>query len=225
MAFSISKVDAHHSGSKLEPELLAWAETRLDALRQEPGGGFYTLVHEQDATRIALLERHGYTRGDPWLYMRRSLAEPLPEAQLPPGFSVRSVTDESEAEARAAVLAAPFEAPPRPERYRRFMQSPGYNPDLDLVAVAPDGRFGAFALCWLDRINAVGQFEPVGTHPDFQRMGLARAVLLEGLWRMRLQGARSAIVIVGQAEQAARALYASVGLKPCWKLYLYGKER
>jgi len=131
------------------------------------------------------------------------------------------VQDASEAGARAAVLAAAFGAPAQPERYQQLMQAPGYTIELDLVAVAPDGRFGAFAMGWIDPVNKVGQFEPVGTAPDSRRMGLGRAVLLEGMRRMKVRGAESVMVIVEEAEQAARELYGSVGLKPCWQLSLY----
>ena len=78
--------------------------------------------------------------------------------------------------------SAPFER--YLERFRKFMRSPVYDPDLDIVAVAPDGQIGAFCIVWMDPVNRVGLFEPVGTHPDFQRRGLGRAVMLEGLRRL-----------------------------------------
>src|ERR671936_569373 len=50
--------------------------------------------------------------------------------------------------------------------------------ELDQVAVAPDGSFAAFCLCWLYEENRAGNLEPVGTHSDHRRRGLARAVSL-----------------------------------------------
>jgi ribosomal protein S18 acetylase RimI-like enzyme len=61
--------------------------------------------------------------------------------------------------------------------------------DLDIVAIALDQRFAAFATCWVDQGNRVGQFEPVGTAPEFRRQGLGQAVLSEGLRRMQQHGA------------------------------------
>ena len=52
------------------------------------------------------------------------------------------------------------------------MRSPVYDRDLDIVAVSADDRIGAFCIVWMDAVNRVGLFEPVGTHPDFQRKGL-----------------------------------------------------
>ncbi len=218
------EVQAQHRGRALEEAMLTWADTRLRA-QQEVDGALYTLVHEHDTSRIELLAQHVYTKGDPWLYLQRSLTEPVPTPRLPPAFHVRHVHDVSEAGARAVVLAAAFGAPAQTERYQQLMQAPGYNIQLDLVAVAPDGRFGAFALCWIDPVNKVGQFEPVGTAPEFRRMGLGRAVLLEGMRQLQVRGAESVMVIVEEAELAARALYESVGLEPCWQLSLYSKGR
>ncbi len=224
-AFGFFDLEVHtqHRGSLLERAMLTWAETQLRAQQPAVDGGLYTLVHAQDMSRSELLEQHGYTKGEPWLYLQRSLDQPIPIPQLPPAFGVRHVQDGSEASARATVLAAAFGAAVQAERYVQFMQAPGYNSELDIVAVAPDRRFAAFAMCWVDPVNKVGQFEPVGTAPEFRRMGLGRAVLLEGMRQMQRRGAESVMVIVEEAEQAARALYASVGLKACGQLFLYDK--
>jgi ribosomal protein S18 acetylase RimI-like enzyme len=122
------------------------------------------------------------------------------------------------------VLAAAFEAEQDTERYQQFMQAPGYSSDLDLVAIAPDGQFGAFCMCWVDAVNSVGQFEPVGTAPAFRRQGLAHVTLLEGLRRMSRVGATTAIVIVEADEQAAKQLYESVGFLPRWTIDGYTKR-
>ena len=131
--------------------------------------------------------------------------------------------DVSEAAARAAVLAATFGTTVQTEQYHHLMQAPGYDIELDLVVVAPDARFGAFAMCWIDPVNKIGQFEPVGTAPQFRQIGLGRAVLLEGMRQMKARGVETVVVIVEEAEQAARAFYESVGFKPRWKLFLYSK--
>jgi ribosomal protein S18 acetylase RimI-like enzyme len=171
-----------------------------------------------------LLTEHGYvTRGE-WQYLERLLIDPLPLPHLPSDFSVRSLTTDDEAVARAVVLGAGFGATPQPERYRQLMHAPGYVRDLDIVAVAPDQSLAAFALCWVDPENKVGQFEPVGTAPEFRQQGLGQAVLYEGLRRMRQHGAERVIVIVESAEEAACRLYASVGFEQRWNLSLYAKS-
>jgi mycothiol synthase len=99
------------------------------------------------------------------------------------------------------------------EAYRRLRGVPGYRPDLDLVAVAPNGDFAAYCICWLDAENRTGEFEPVGTAPAYRRQGAARAVMLEGLWRLRAAGAETAIVYTSANNRPAVALYESVGFR------------
>jgi ribosomal protein S18 acetylase RimI-like enzyme len=93
--------------------------------------------------------------------------------------------------------------------------APGYEPDLDNIAVRADGIVGAGALVWLDHANRIGEFEPVGTRPQFQRMGLGRAILLRGLAKMRERGMRTAIVGTNATNAAAIATYESVGFRAC----------
>jgi ribosomal protein S18 acetylase RimI-like enzyme len=202
--------------------MLDWAEAQLLQWPREHSG-FSTIVNQHDAILSTLLERSSYARGGEWLYMQRSLEAPIAPIPPPLGFTVRGLRGLAEAEARAAVLGQAFEAPPFVEWYRKLMQAPGYEPELDLVAVAADGQFGAFALCWVDQAAKVGQFEPVGTAPAFRRQGLARAVLNEGLRRMRARGMETAIVVVEAAEPAACRLYESVGFETMWRLCSYEK--
>ena len=210
------QLDPGRRGGSLEAQMLQWAEQHLGA-----AGERHTLVNNQDTVRLALLSQHGYRPNGEWCYVERLLDDALPYPELPHGFTLRSVAGDHEAAARAMALGAAFGAAPQPERYRQFMHAPGYVRDLDIVAVAPDGRFAAFAMCWVDPLTKVGQFEPVGTAPDFRRRGLAQAVLHEGLRRMQQRGAERAIVIVEAAEEAARQLYAAVGFEDQWNLTLY----
>ena len=67
-----------------------------------------------------------------------------------------------------------------------MMRVPEYDAELDLLAIAPGGRFAAYCLCSIsqEENNRTGRNEgttdPVATHPDFQRRGLAQALLRDG---------------------------------------------
>jgi ribosomal protein S18 acetylase RimI-like enzyme len=93
------------------------------------------------------------------------------------------------------------------------MRSPVYTPEQDIVVVAPDGRFAAFCVIWLDPVNRVGLFEPVGVHPEFQRHGLGKALVQDGLRRMQEQCMNSAIVCAVCDNPAAHGLYQSAGFR------------
>ncbi|MFZ0546808.1 MAG: GNAT family N-acetyltransferase [Candidatus Promineifilaceae bacterium] len=82
--------------------------------------------------------------------------------------------------------------------------------ELDLVAVARDGRFAAYVGVPYDAYNRRGIFEPVCTHPDHRQKGLARALMQEGLRRLKALGAVDVVVETGDMIPANR-LYASLG--------------
>jgi mycothiol synthase len=149
----------------------------------------------------------------------RSLDGPLPAPGLPAGFVVRGLAGEDDAAERAA-----HQPELTTERYRAFMQAPGYDQDLDLVAVAPETRFGAYCICWMDPANGVGEFEPVGTLPELRRRGLARAVVLEGFRRMKARGAHTALVRFEGENAPARRSYELVGCDVRSTIYTYTKD-
>lgn len=167
-----------------------------------------------DAPRQALLAGLGFVRYRQWDDLTaRGLDGPLPEAAPPPGFRLRQASLDDAAGlalARNAAFGSDWSA----AQYRdEVMLKPGYDPARELVAVAPDGQIAAFSVVWLDPLNQTGHFEPVGTHPAFQRRGLARALMASALRELRRQGMRTASVAHDATNQPARALYRSLGFQ------------
>ncbi len=213
--------DAHQA--EVAEQMLAWAlACRAESLRAAPPGQpppLLTGAFADDPARSAWLERHGFVcRAAAYLQFRRSLAGPLPAPEVPPGFAVRPLAGVAEIPRRAAAHRAAFH-PSRvtDEHYHRLWQMPEYTPELDVVAVDTDGAqgalgtVGAFCLGWPDPVNKIAEFEPVGTAPAYQRRGLAKAVLLEGLRRMQAMGMETAFVCTNAPNLAARQLYQAVG--------------
>lgn len=94
------------------------------------------------------------------------------------------------------------------------MTSPGYDPQRELVAVAPDGSLAGFTVTWHDPISRTGLFEPVGTHRDHRRRGVARALVTEGMRRMKEAGLGHAYVVNAVANEPSAALYTACGFVP-----------
>jgi len=211
----------------VEAEMFTWAEQQTRQLRNREGKiteWLETDVLAADAERCAWLTQRGYTTGEPVSHLTtRRLAEAIPDSQLPAGFSIRNVIDETDAEQLIAVHSGAFGSEWTVAAYRQVMRSPGYAPERELVVVAPDGRFAAFCILWLDPVNQTGLFEPVGTHPDFQRRGLGRALLREGLRQMCAAGLIAALVAHDINNPAAAGLYASVGFTSVHKIHSYRK--
>jgi mycothiol synthase len=207
----------------IETEAMAWAKTRLAVLRksnaQRWSGKFVSGARQDNPKRIAFLEQHGFRRGDEFseVNMLRSLDEPIPETVLPAGYQVRAVAESGETSNRAAAQREVWHpwtvGNISVEDYAYLMRLPGYYRDLDVVAVAPDGVIAAYVNGWIDTVNRVGDFGPVGALPAYRRKGLTRAVLIECLRRMQSRGMNRVSVSTGVSNTAAIRLYESVGFK------------
>ena len=80
------------------------------------------------------------------------------------------------------------------EWYENIQAIPMYREELDLVVVTDKGEIVSFCTVWYDDVTGTAYFEPVGTMPEHQRKGLARANMVEGLRRLRKLGCKRAFV-------------------------------
>ena len=91
----------------------------------------------------------------------------------------------------------------------RLRQCSLYDPTLDLADEDADGRVAGYALFWFDHTTLVGLLEPMRVEDEYQRRGLARMLLTNGLDRLARKGARR--LKVGFGTDAARNLYVGAG--------------
>jgi mycothiol synthase len=176
-----------------------------------------TWAMDTDGPAIALLTERGYVPdGLAHSHWVRTLpgggGAPIPEVDLPPGYRHAPVRWPDDVPNRVDVHRSAF-APSRmtEAKYRLLITKPHYAPERDRVIVAPDGTFAAFANAWLDLEAEVGELEPVGTHADHRRLGLARAVCLEAMRGLDAAGARECLIFSGRQNVASEALYESLG--------------
>ena len=97
---------------------------------------------------------------------------------------------------------------------------------LQLVALAVetvDGQVGGYALFWFDPVTHVGMLEPMRVEDEYQRRGLARAMLTAGLDRLASRGARR--LKVNYATDAARSLYVGAGFRVTSTSTVYSWKR
>jgi GNAT superfamily N-acetyltransferase len=197
--------DVRPSHRHVLDEILEWAQPEELLVRAD---------HE-DA--IARVEAHGLVPDPaaPWLRLNARSLEQIDVPRVPDGYRLRTV-EEHDWSSRAEAHRSAF----RPSRladdvYAFARATPAYRADLDCVVEAPDGSIAAYTLAWLDEVNHVGEFEPVGTHAGHRRLGLARAVGLFALGRLRDLGATSALVACrgDEAYPAPCKLYESIGFR------------
>jgi len=211
------------AGGDVEAQMIAWGVERVQQVGQERSDPITLEVscRDDNTERIALLERHGFVAQETrTLHMIRSLDEPIPEPQVPEGLVVRHVEGEHEVEPLVALHRAAFGSENITVEDRlSWMRVPGYDPELDLIAVAPDGTFAAYCMCSIsEEENACtgrneGYTDPVATHPAFRRQGLARVLLLTGFQLLKQRGVETAVLSTWGENTAMQQTAKSVGFR------------
>lgn len=216
---------------EVETQLLEWAKGRMQSAAAERGRRmfFFTCAREYDDERISLLEQHRFTRDEHHcVYMHYMMDAEIPLAKLPEGFTVRHLTGASELRAYVAAHRNAFWMDNLTERWRRrVLRTPLYVPELDLIAVAPDGEFAVCCLCWLEQAYddphgaKKGYVQTLGTRPKFQNEGLGRAVFLEALRRLQAHGASVAVGQVEALNTQILRVCERIGVRPLHNIYRY----
>jgi predicted N-acetyltransferase YhbS len=189
--------------SSVEPDAV-W-QRALEEAGAHAVGGFDVPVSDDDPIFRELAEGSGLVAGESdgtaWL-----AADDRPRMNSP-------------AEGFALVDRTQRRGMPHPMRYRngdeveeRLNQCPLYAAELDLAVETADGQVAAYSLYWFDPVTKVGLVEPVRVEDEYQRRGLATAMLTAGINRLAAKGARRMKVSYG--TDPAAALYRSVGFRP-----------
>ncbi len=210
------QVHPAHKSAELEQQMVIMAEEHLSVPTPTGGRVVRIWTDSGDAQRIDILKRRGFAHRSEWdeHQWRRNLDLPIPECRVIEGYSVRPLGDRSELPSRSWASWRAFH-PNEPDDkydgwqwYLNIQAAPLYRPDLDLVAIAPSGEVAAFTTVWYDEATHCGMFEPVGTMPEHQRRGLARALLCAGMQRSRQLGATQCMTSGGSPH--ANGLYQAV---------------
>jgi GNAT superfamily N-acetyltransferase len=209
--------------------MLAWAEANLMVTEDNGTRWLWIWAYDWDTERGETLRQRGYQPEENAFYMqrRRFLSEPLPAPDVANGYTIRSVTpDESDVVRWVETTNRVFNNHYPADMHRNFqLHSPSHNYDIHTVAVAEDGTFAAFSGLTIDETNRTATFEPVGTHPDHRRKGLAREVMYEGIRRLQQLGTVDVVYVGSWGPSPAGKFYEDVGLAHyathrAWKLEL-----
>jgi GNAT superfamily N-acetyltransferase len=177
-----------------------------------------------DAEEFALRRwaAHGYradaqARGDAgdWTQLnQRDLAE-IEQPALPAGFRFHTADEVGPEAAVRAHVAAWAPSAYTAQSYADVRQTSAYRGDLHILVEAADGTMAASTIMWFDRTNKTVEFEPVGTHPYYRRLGLARTMMLHGMQVAKAAGATHATVVCAGApvRPGPKALYYGLGFR------------
>ncbi len=181
-------------------------------------------VFDCDPTYAAFVEARGYQYDKLGLTMTRHDLQDLPQAPLPEGFHFHDATA-ADAERLADVHNNSFTNKWNAASYLAVFSAPHL--EYELVVVAPDGRFAAFTNVWIDQLNRSLLFEPVGTHADFRRRGIATALMVYAMRRMRAEHDIECAYVCHDPpakNPASGPLYASLGFQKLHEIYEYRRS-
>lgn len=219
-------------------DILSWFEETATG----PQLSVEVLEHETILANALVSNGYVEARGEPFsMHTVRDLDD-LPDVVLPPGFVARAFGDGIDINLRAQAHALAWSLLPfredgveknvavtskvTPTRYQAVKEAWPWREDLDWIILAPDGTPAACCIMWYDEANGVGELEPVGTHPDYRRMGLGEAVCLSAMHAAKAAGATKAIVYPrgDDAYPVPGKLYSRLGFAPYGKTLTYRKK-
>jgi mycothiol synthase len=237
-AFFWLHVHPEARGIELEREIADWGAARLREMasaRKLPAQ-LRLGVRDDNAYKIDLLEHSGFERNRYFFDMARPLDLPIPAVVLPEGFSIRPLDSETELAAWVEAYNLSFidhwnHHDMTIERRRHWMKSLAYCPELDLVAIAPDGTLAAFSYCVIDAANnqrlgvREGWVGDLGTRRGYRKRGLGRALLAASLQAFKAAGMDTAkLGVDAQNPSGALRLYESVGFEKVETWFSYAKH-
>ncbi|MCO1574410.1 GNAT family N-acetyltransferase [Crossiella sp. SN42] len=206
----------HPGHAELVDEVIDWYDRTAAGLERT------VLPSAADEFALTRWTAHGYQpdtaalgdTGDWTQLNERDLTE-IETPVLPPGFRFRTAEETGQEAAVQAHVDAWAPTTYTAESYQGVLRTPPYRGDLHVLVEAPDGTMAASTIMWLDEVNRTAEFEPVGTHPGYRRLGLARAMLLHGMHLARAAGANHMTVacLGAPGHPRARGLFYGVGFR------------
>jgi len=183
----------HPDYTHLYGEMVDHAEEHL--ADRVDGVGYVKLYVYEGTALEQVAQAKGYTRiNRRGVHREYKITGEEETPVLPEGFVIRTVAEKDNLEERRKAKGISFGAHYAPSDwppawvYREMEKAPDYRPELDLYIEAPNGDCASFCTIWVDEENRYANFEPVGSRVEYQGMGLARALLMEGFQLMAQHG-------------------------------------
>jgi predicted N-acetyltransferase YhbS len=210
----------------LKAEMLDYAEHVLFDIDKQGKKFIMVFVYDTDTELIDIVKKRGYRAKKPApddYLSQYSMPEVFPEIRLPDGFKLKSVQEENKPEKVQRLLWRGFDHPGEPpveqaSVWEAIQAAPNYRRDKNIIVEAPNGDYAAYCGMWYVPDNRYGYVEPVATDPNYRKLGLGRAAVLEGIRLCGLSGAKTAYVTTGNL------FYANIGFKRIRSSHWWRKE-
>jgi GNAT superfamily N-acetyltransferase len=206
----------HPGHAALVDEVIGWYATVAPDIERT------VMPRAADQFALKRWAAHGYqtdpaSLGDTgsWTQLNERDLTDVEQPVLPDGFRFLTADEAGPQAAVQAHVDAWAPSTYTAQGYEGVRRTATYRGDLHVLVEAPDGTMAASTIMWLDEANKTAEFEPVGTHPDYRRLGLGTAMLLHGMQLAREAGATHMTVgcLGAPGHRNARGLYYGVGFR------------
>lgn len=182
---------------ELLEDMFSFAESNA-YLDTEEGRVINAFIPDDDEELILIAEQRGYKNTGKKDNITSIKGNVTVNKQIPEGFGF-TTGDKLGPEKKAMAHAKAFGYSDNEMYMERAKKGfallgkmPDYRPELDVFLIAPDGEPASFASMWYDEKNRMAMLEPMGTLPQYRRMGLGGNTLYEGIRRCIELGAEKA---------------------------------
>jgi GNAT superfamily N-acetyltransferase len=224
--FALCVLEPGERGQGIGGAMLGWSERRLAAIAptipDDRPGQLFGFTYSSDRSGVALLEKNGWRQVARGYEMVRPTLDDIPDIAMPDGLVVRDVAEMDRRRVWEAARDAFRDHRDEQEWGEEdWAQFAGDLPDHSLWIVAFDGDEVAGGI-W-NSIDAAenahhgrnrGILATVWTGAAWRRRGLAKALIVRSLARLRDRGMTSAYLGVdGANPNQAMDLYAGLGFE------------
>ncbi|MCP4177136.1 MAG: GNAT family N-acetyltransferase [bacterium] len=189
-------------GSSISKEMVDWT---IERAKQGKADKIEVSCIDTDKKKEEFLIENSFTKfDDPYVFMEKSL-DSVPSYSLPEGYSFISNND------RPDLPGVTGNVENTRKEYQRMCSPDEYIDDLGLRVCYNQIEIAAGCICWFDRIDNSGLFEPVGTNEKHRKKGLAFLVMTKTMENLKKYGADKVYVRTTNANKPAIRLYESLG--------------
>lgn len=201
-------------------EMFDFVESKVP-IKEDDKLKIYHITSDWDKKREEMLKNRGYKKINDFFNQEMSI-ENRPSPSLHKDFSIvegNEVSDLDKGHAHGKAFGY-FDTPyieRSPVGYLWMKKMPDYKSNLDLYVVSDTNEIVSFCTLWYDVKNKIGILEPVGTIPEYRKMGLGRSVIAEAIDRIAKTGAEK--VFVGSSQD----FYTAIGFEKKHRVNVWEK--
>ena len=229
--FSFTFVVHPQVHGKLESAIISWVKATVRDLNLETPS-LACRASSSDLQRITVLKEQGFVQREEKesLFMAVPSTQEISQPQVPIGYEVRPFSKRGDIDGWLKLWEKTQDSILTKDERLAWLTYPSYAPNLDLIAVAPDGTIASYCVgnIFSETNGPLGDDAAwilwLGTDSNYRRKGLASTLMKKILMGLHEYGCERALLNVLSTNTPAIKLYQSHGFKTVYQMFYYITE-